>query len=118
MHDAVRPCVQVRDINALISAVVPSFLGGLLAVPITDTVKISNQDITVRQTMDRTMLWCAQTPQLFRFSVLYNALQAVVYDFESISDPNLEYMTKNLKFPRVKIGIHEIALYYGDFDQK
>ena len=39
-------------------------------------------------------------------------------NFESISDPNLEYTTKNLKFPRVKIGIHEIALYYGDFDQK
>ena len=39
-------------------------------------------------------------------------------NFESISDPNLEYTTKNLKFPRVKIGIYEIALYYGDFDQK
>ena len=66
VHDAARPCVQVRDIDALISAVVPSFEGGLLAVPMTDTIKIANQDSTARQTMDRTMLWRAQPPQLFR----------------------------------------------------
>ena len=86
VHDAARPCVQVEDIDALISAVVPSFEGGLLAVPITDTIKIANQDSTAKQTIDRRMLWAAQTPQLFRYSVLYTALQAVVHDLESISD--------------------------------
>ncbi len=86
VHDAARPCVQVDDIDALISAVVPSFEGGLLAVPTTDTIKIANQDLTARQTMDRRMLWRAQTPQLFRFSVLWTALQAVAHDFESIPD--------------------------------
>tara|TARA_B100001167_G_scaffold36998_1_gene20795 strand:+ start:160 stop:519 length:360 start_codon:yes stop_codon:yes gene_type:complete len=78
--------VQVEDIDTLISAVVPSFEGGLLAVPITDTIKIANQDSTAKQTMDRRMLWGAQTPQLFRFSVLCTALQAVAHDLESISD--------------------------------
>ena len=86
VHDAARPCVQVKDIDALISAVVPSFEGGLLAVPVTDTIKVATQDSTAKQTMDRRMLWRAQTPQLFRFSVLYTALQAVVHDLESISD--------------------------------
>ena len=86
VHDAVRPCVQVEDIDALISAVVPSLEGGLLAVPITDTIKVANQDSTAKQTMDRRMLWRAQTPQLFRFSVLCTALQAVAHDLESISD--------------------------------
>ena len=86
VHDAARPCVQVKDIDSLISAVAPSFDGGLLAVPITDTTKVANQDLTVRQTMDRTMLWLAQTPQLFQFSILCRALQAVAHDFESISD--------------------------------
>jgi len=86
VHDAARPCVQVEDIDALISAVVPSFEGGLLAVPITDTLKIANQDSTAKQTIDRRMLWGAQTPQLFRFSVLCTALQAVAHDLESISD--------------------------------
>ncbi len=86
VHDAVRPCVHVEDIDSLISAVIPSFEGGLLAVPTTDTIKIANQDSTVRQTMDRRMLWRAQTPQLFRFSVLLAALQAVALDFDSIPD--------------------------------
>ena len=86
VHDAARPCVQVKDIDALISAVVPSLEGGLLAIPVTDTIKVATQDSTAKQTMDRRMLWRAQTPQLFRFSVLYTALQAVVHDLESISD--------------------------------
>ena len=86
VHDAARPCVQVEDIDALISAVVPSLDGGLLAVPITDTIKVSNHDSTVKQTMDRRMLWRAQTPQLFRYSVLCTALRAVAHDLESILD--------------------------------
>ena len=86
VHDAARPCVHIKDIDTLISEVVPSFEGGLLAVPITDTIKVANQDSTAKQTMDRRMLWRAQTPQLFRFSVLCTALQAVAHDLESISD--------------------------------
>jgi len=86
VHDAARPCVEASQIEALISAVVPSFEGGLLAAPISDTVKIANQDLTTRQTMNRTMLWRAQTPQLFQFPVLSAALDAVADDFESISD--------------------------------
>jgi len=97
VHDAARPCVQVEDIDALIPAVVPSLEGGLLAVPITDTIKVANQDSTAKQTMDRRMLWRAQTPQLFRFSVLYTALQAVVHDLESISDESAAVEKLGLK---------------------
>ena len=97
VHDAARPCVQVKDIDALISAVVPSFEGGLLAVPVTDTIKVATQDSTTKQTMDRRMLWRAQTPQLFRFSVLYTALQAVVHDLESISDESAAVEKLGLK---------------------
>ena len=97
VHDAARPCVQVKDIDALISAVVPSLEGGLLAVPVTDTIKVATQDSTAKQTMDRRMLWRAQTPQLFRFSVLYTALQAVVHDLESISDESAAVEKLGLK---------------------
>ena len=86
MHDAARPCVHIKDIDTLISEVVSSFEGGLLAVPITDTIKVANQDSTAKQTMDRRMLWRAQTPQLFRFGVLFAALEAAGHDLESISD--------------------------------
>ena len=97
VHDAARPCVQVEDIDTLISAVVPSLEGGLLAVPVTDTIKVANQDSTAKQTMERRMLWRAQTPQLFRFSVLYTALQAVVHDLESISDESAAVEKLGLK---------------------
>ena len=97
VHDAARPCVQVEDIDTLISAVVPSLEGGLLAVPVTDTIKVANQDSTAKQTMDRRMLWRAQTPQLFRFSVLYTALQAVVHNLESISDESAAVEKLGLK---------------------
>ena len=97
VHDAARPCVQVEAIDTLISAVVPSLEGGLLAVPVTDTIKVANQDSTAKQTMDRRMLWRAQTPQLFRFSVLYTALQAVVHDLESISDESAAVEKLGLK---------------------
>ena len=97
VHDAARPCVQVEDIDALISAVVPSMDGGLLAVPVTDTIKVASQDSTTKQTVDRRMLWRAQTPQLFRFSVLYTALQAVLHDLESISDESAAVEKLGLK---------------------
>jgi len=97
VHDAARPCVQVKDIDALISAVVPSLEGGLLAVPITDTIKVADQESTAKQTMDRRMLWRAQTPQLFRFSVLCTALQAVAHDLESISDESAAVEKLGLK---------------------
>ena len=97
VHDAARPCVQVEDIDALISAVIPSLDGGLLAVPVTDTIKVANQDSTTKRTMERRMLWRAQTPQLFRFSVLYSALQAVVHDLESISDESAAVEKLGLK---------------------
>ena len=97
VHDAARPCVHIKDIDTLISEVVPSFEGGLLAVPITDTIKVANQDSTAKQTMDRRMLWRAQTPQLFRFGVLFAALEAVVHDLESISDESAAVEKLGLK---------------------
>ena len=97
VHDAARPCVHIKDIDTLISEVVPSFEGGLLAVPITDTIKVANQDSTAKQTMDRRMLWRAQTPQLFRFGVLFAALEAVGHDLESISDESAAVEKLGLK---------------------
>jgi len=97
VHDAARPCVRIEDIDTLISKVVPSFEAGLLAVPVTDTIKIANQDSTADQTMDRRMLWRAQTPQLFRFPVLFAALQAVAHNLESIPDESAAVERLGLK---------------------
>lgn len=78
VHDAVRPCVRTADILRLVATVAQSRVGGLLAIPVTDTLKAS-QTIScssqVSQTINRQGLWQAQTPQLFRFGVLIEALQ-------------------------------------------
>ena len=74
VHDAARPCCFVEDITALINALADHPVGGLLAVPVTDTVKRVNPQQEVIETVDRSSLWRAQTPQMFRYGVLLDAL--------------------------------------------
>ncbi len=74
VHDAARPCVQPRDIERLMHAVAASGTGGLLAERIVDTVKQASANALVQCTLDRTALWRAQTPQMFRFAELRQAL--------------------------------------------
>jgi len=75
VHDAVRPCVRVADMQALVDAVFGDPVGGLLAIPVKDTLKRVGSDRSL-ETVDRRDLWQAQTPQLFRFGVLFKALTA------------------------------------------
>ncbi len=73
VHDAARPCLQVAELSALIDGVGRDEDGGLLAVPLSDTVKRAS-DGRVAQTVERTGLWRAMTPQFFRIDVLSRAL--------------------------------------------
>ncbi|MCZ6502888.1 MAG: 2-C-methyl-D-erythritol 4-phosphate cytidylyltransferase [Gammaproteobacteria bacterium] len=75
VHDAVRPCVRTADILLLCSEVRDHEIGGLLGIPVTDTVKRVDGNLVVG-TIDRSQLWLAQTPQLFRYGILMQALQA------------------------------------------
>ncbi len=78
VHDAVRPCVLPADIEKLISSVSSSISdnesGGLLALPVRDTMKRQNTQQRVQETVDREGLWHALTPQLFPWKNLYKAL--------------------------------------------
>ena len=75
VHDAVRPCVRVADINRLIDLARDHAEGVLLATPVIDTLKrVTDQQVTA--TVDRSQLWQAQTPQIFRFELLKRALLA------------------------------------------
>lgn len=76
VHDAARPCLKTVDLTRLIEALRDHACGGLLAVPVPDTLKRAqpNQS-TVAETIDRRRLWQAQTPQLFRYKLLRQALQ-------------------------------------------
>lgn len=73
VHDAARPCVRAADILRLLAAVQGSDVGGLLGVPVIDTVKQVRAGVVVASP-DRQQLWLAQTPQIFRLGLLHRAL--------------------------------------------
>ncbi len=74
VHDAARPCLALSDLQGLIDALADDDIGGLLALPVADTVKRADVDGRVQRTVDRAGLWLAQTPQMFRFKALRDAL--------------------------------------------
>ena len=73
VHDAARPCLRSADIDKLIKEVADHDVGGLLAAPVRDTMK-RGLDNVVTETVERTGLWHALTPQMFRLSDLKAAL--------------------------------------------
>ncbi|MCX7563880.1 2-C-methyl-D-erythritol 4-phosphate cytidylyltransferase [Xanthomonadaceae bacterium XH05] len=73
VHDAARPCVSHRDIDALLDAASPR--GAVLAVPLADTLKRADDDNLVRDTVPRDGLWRALTPQMFQRAALMRALR-------------------------------------------
>ncbi len=74
VHDAARPGLTVQLIDKLIAFVKDDVVGGLLAVPVVDTIKHSNGHGRAERTVSREMLWAAQTPQMFRHGMLLDAL--------------------------------------------
>lgn len=76
VHDAARPCLKLADLQRLITELGEDPVGGLLAVPIADTLKRSDVQGRVVATEARKNLWAAQTPQMFRFELLQAALKA------------------------------------------
>lgn len=76
VHDAARPCLTSLDLSALLEQLFDDDVGGLLAAPLVDTLKRADEQGRVSATVDRTGLWRALTPQMFRFDVLRRALDA------------------------------------------
>jgi 2-C-methyl-D-erythritol 4-phosphate cytidylyltransferase / 2-C-methyl-D-erythritol 2,4-cyclodiphosphate synthase len=76
VHDAARCLVQPAWIERLIDACMEDAVGGLLALPLADTLKASDARGRVSSTIDRSGKWAAQTPQMFRLGLLLSALDA------------------------------------------
>jgi 2-C-methyl-D-erythritol 4-phosphate cytidylyltransferase len=77
VHDAVRPCLALEVLERLIAGLRDEQTGGLLALPVVDTLKRGDADAYVVQTEPRENLWQAQTPQMFRYRLLLEALRAI-----------------------------------------
>jgi len=75
VHDAARPGLTVALIDKLIAFVRDDAVGGLLAMPVVDTIKHSDGHGRSQHTVARDLLWAAQTPQMFRYRLLLDALQ-------------------------------------------
>lgn len=76
VHDAARPCLSSAMIDRLLAELADDHVGGLLAVPVADTLKRANASQRVSATVSRESLWQAQTPQMFRYRLLLEALRA------------------------------------------
>jgi 2-C-methyl-D-erythritol 4-phosphate cytidylyltransferase len=74
VHDAARPCLTSADIHRLIETLKNDDVGGILALSSHDTLK-KVDGLQITQTIDRSVIWRALTPQMFRYGMLKQALE-------------------------------------------
>jgi 2-C-methyl-D-erythritol 4-phosphate cytidylyltransferase len=75
VHDAARPCLGQAELRRLIERAGRDEVGGILAVPVADTLKRADDEQRIVETEPRDHLWQAQTPQMFRHGMLLRALR-------------------------------------------
>jgi len=105
VHDAARPCLGKTELRRLIDEAGRDEVGGILAVPVADTLKRTDDEHRIVATEPRDGLWRAQTPQMFRHGMLLRALREIEHVTDDASavealgyKPKLvEGSTRNLK---------------------
>ena len=115
VHDAARPCLPEADLRRLLAACADDEVGGILALPVADTVKRAEAGEAgaprVAGTEDRSTLWLAQTPQMFRAEMLALALRTAG---EGVTDESAAIEAMGLK-PRLVPGSREnLKVTYPD----
>jgi len=113
VHDAARCLIRPEWVDRLIDACWEDPVGGLLALPIADTLKQADTESRVADTLDRSAKWLAQTPQMFPLGLLQRALQSVG---AAVTDESSALESMGLK-PRLVLGdIENMKLTWpGDF---
>lgn len=87
IHDAVRPCLSYQDLDKLISFMKQNPIGVVLARPVSDTIKCSDETRKkILYTVNRKNLWHALTPQLFQINTLKYCLKKIIKDKINITD--------------------------------
>lgn len=102
VHDAARPCLRKFDLDNLLQTLEKDPIGGILAVPVRDTLKSVTGGI-INRTVDRDGLWLAQTPQMFRLGALSDALDRAQSMGHPVTDEAsaMEFVGQN---PRIVAG--------------
>lgn len=115
VHDAVRPCLSPASVNTLIDTVMKDGVGGLLAVPARDTLKHAIAETMesgaaaayrVGETIDRSTIWQAQTPQMFRLTELQQALEHAINNDIAVTDEASALEIQGCQ-PRLVMGRHD-----------
>jgi 2-C-methyl-D-erythritol 4-phosphate cytidylyltransferase len=101
VHDAARPCLSAQLLHRLLTEIADDAVGGLLAVPVADTLKRADATQRAIDTVPRDALWQAQTPQMFRYRLLLEALRRAKP--ESVTDEASAIEQMGLK-PRLVMG--------------
>ncbi len=99
VHDAARPCLRSGDLDAVLAAAISDAVGAVLAMPVRDTVKRSDTGLRVLETLDRSEVWAAQTPQVFRLGPLARAIA----QFPSATDES-QAMEQSGLTPKLVMG--------------
>jgi 2-C-methyl-D-erythritol 4-phosphate cytidylyltransferase len=92
VHDAARPCITLELLDCLFTELHDDEVGGLLAVPVADTLKRADAAQRVATTEPRGGLWQAQTPQMFRYGLLRRALEALGTDAPTDESQAVEHL--------------------------
>jgi 2-C-methyl-D-erythritol 4-phosphate cytidylyltransferase len=101
VHDAARPCLAQPHLDRLLAEVGDDPVGGLLATPLSDTIKRADTEHRVAATEPREGLWRAQTPQMFRYGLLRAALATAVGKSPSDESQAMEWAGHH---PRLVVG--------------
>jgi 2-C-methyl-D-erythritol 4-phosphate cytidylyltransferase len=86
VHDAARPCLSRAELERLFEVLHDDTVGGLLAVPLADTLKSADEYGRVARTVPRERLWRALTPQMFRYGLLRGALSSAIAAGVAVTD--------------------------------
>ena len=96
VHDAARPCLELADVAALIAALEAGASGAVLAAPVVDTMK-RERDGVVCDTVDRSGLWRALTPQAFALGELERALEEAAHASVAVTDESQAMERKGVR---------------------
>ena len=87
VHDAARPCLSSQALDQFICDLKNDSVGGILAMPAKDTIKQSEEDgLRILKTLDRDDVWHAQTPQMFRYGILFDAMEQALDSEFKVTD--------------------------------
>jgi 2-C-methyl-D-erythritol 4-phosphate cytidylyltransferase len=110
VHDAARPCLASEQVNIMITQLEYDHVGGILAVPVADTLKVASSDydghghFQIERTTSRDGLWQAQTPQMFRRGELLAALQDALPDHVAAITDEASALERLGKSPKLIMG--------------